>query len=421
MNDEISALRRSRPELEAAYQDDIAQNGLLRTLLLAGPYPGIGRSHPDLYKAFAWRNWQLARQSAGWAGVVLPRTALADAGMTAWRLAVLGAGAVDATILLNNSHWVFDDVHAQYQVALLAISRSPRSEGGVRLSGPYRNLSGYTAARRLVPVEIPTEEFMSWSGNAAFPMFPTLDSVGIFRKLRDHPPLRMARGARSDAPVAGVSLPAGTRCADASACASTRQRRQWGYRLVWEFDSGKDKRLFVRDAGALAASADVDVWPVYPGRTFYLWSPDFGECYASAHRDRAVIPVLQAKRPNGHGNQRSAFSGLPGAWIADPTTLPCLHPRIAVRYTTRSTDRRHVDPVSSSRQCVIDRPSAISASSGRSRGTRRVSLGVTVFHDCGLVRPPGRRAPRQCQHLRQLPCSTGRYREQPHRRPGGPR
>ena len=51
--------------------------------------------------------------------MVLPRSALSAAGSAPWRQAVLDEGAfADVTLLLNNTKWVFDDVHEQYVFSL---------------------------------------------------------------------------------------------------------------------------------------------------------------------------------------------------------------------------------------------------------------------------------------------------------------
>ena len=55
-----------------------------------------------------------------------------------------------------------------------------------------------------------------------------------------------------------------------------------------------------------------------------------------------MTAALQQKRRNGHRNKRSAFSEMPATWIEDPTTLPCLHPRITIRDVTNSTNTRTV-------------------------------------------------------------------------------
>ena len=84
-----------------------------------------------------------------------------------------------------------------------------------------------------------------------------------------------------------------------------------------------------------------DFWPVYTGKSFNLWNPDTGE-YSSSADPETVTAALQRKRRNGHRNKRSAFSEMPAAWIEDPTTLPCLHPRITIRDVTNSTNTRTV-------------------------------------------------------------------------------
>ena len=88
-------------------------------------------------------------------------------------------------------------------------------------------------------------------------------------------------------------------------------------------------------------SGTADFWPVYTGKSFYLWDPDTGEYSASAD-PATVMSALQQKRYNGHKNKRSAFSEMSNSWIENPATLPCLRPRIAVRDTTRSSDTRTV-------------------------------------------------------------------------------
>src|SRR5213078_1119334 len=93
----------------------------------------------DLYKAFAWRFWQLARDK-GWVGVVLPRSALSGSGTAQWRQRLLSDGRVeDATLLLNSGGWVFDDAEPRYTIALLSIRKGGDGERLVRLRGPFNN------------------------------------------------------------------------------------------------------------------------------------------------------------------------------------------------------------------------------------------------------------------------------------------
>ena len=82
-------------------------------------------------------------------------------------------------------------------------------------------------------------------------------------------------------------------------------------------------------------------WKVYKGESFELWTPDTGTYYASAEADK-IARHLQEKRTRSHEHQRSPFSEFSKAWIDDPRTLPCRHPRIAFRDVSRATDTRTV-------------------------------------------------------------------------------
>ena len=364
MNDAIDEMRCSRPDLEALYQSDIDRNDRTRAVLMAGPYPGIGRSHPDLYKAFAWRNWRLARSETGHVGIVLPRTAFADHGMASWRQDMLQRASLHLTTLRNKVHWVFDDVHQQYQIALVSIQNPSSQDRALALLGPFHDLVHYRTGMALPPQQIPVDEFNTWTSNAAVPMLPSDRALRVFRKMRHHPrfdgsttggepPNRINRldtGRYREIPgdtgryreIPGpVPAASGTQRHDRSESVPSGDQSRWESRLIWEFDAGKDKVLFVRDAGAGAMRPGSDFWPVYTGKSFNLWNPDTGE-YSSSADPETVTAALQQKRRNGHRNRRSAFSEMPAAWIEDPDTLPCLRPRIAIRDTARSSDTRTV-------------------------------------------------------------------------------
>lgn len=60
MNASIDRLRAARPDLEVAYQLAIENAERIRAVLRRA-YPKMGAGYTDLYKAFAWRNWQLIR------------------------------------------------------------------------------------------------------------------------------------------------------------------------------------------------------------------------------------------------------------------------------------------------------------------------------------------------------------------------
>jgi hypothetical protein len=101
MNDAIVDFRLQRPDLEAAFEDELENAEEMRSVL-RNTFPELGSGRTDLYKAFAWRNWQLIRQPGGLAGLVLPRTALQSKGSEQWRKTVVREGTFNhVTVLLN--------------------------------------------------------------------------------------------------------------------------------------------------------------------------------------------------------------------------------------------------------------------------------------------------------------------------------
>jgi len=302
---EIARLRRRRKDLVEEYEIAVDEAEQLRCLLLAGPYPGMGQGDPDLYKAFCWRFWQLARDGYS-IGVVLPRSALSAAGSAPWREAVLDGGAFDdVTMLLNTGGWVFDDAEHRYTIALVTIRKGSERSGMINLRGPYVSLSAYRDGLTHPPSEIAASDLRTWSEGVSFPLIPTDQALGIFLKLRRHPRLDAVDG--------------------------------WRARPVTEFHATNDKKLFILDE----EEADDSMWPVYKGASFNIWEPDTGTYYAWAE-PAEITEVLQRKRLRQHRTARSAFAEMPRAWATDPATLPCLHPRIAFRDVTNRTNSRTV-------------------------------------------------------------------------------
>lgn len=299
----VARFESERPDLVEEYERQEEQTRSVRKSLMAGPYPGMGRGDPDFYKAFCWRFWHLVRR-AGWIGVVLPRSALMASGSGAWREAVLSGGRYsDVTVLLNRAGWVFDEAEHRYTIALVSIRKGEGFIGDVRLRGPYPDEESFLAAGE--PAELTAESIREATGYASFPLLPTEQSAGIFRKLREHPSLGADLGA-------------------------------WSARPVTELHATNEKKQMILDP-----SSTDGLWPVYKGASFNLWEPDTGEYYAWADPEE-ITSYLQKKRLRQNKHARSAFSAFPRAWAEDGTTLPCLHARIAFRDIARATDTRTV-------------------------------------------------------------------------------
>jgi hypothetical protein len=302
---ELKALRAARPDLVEEYDVACQEAEAVRRVLLAGPYPGMGSGDPDLYKAFCWRFWQLARFN-GAIGVVLPRSALSAAGSAPWRLEVLDHGAfADVTMLLNTGGWVFDDAEHRYTIGLVSIRRGDDFAGELVLRGPFASLRSYVDGRVRAGTPFAADDFKGWSDGASFPLIPSADAAGVFRQLRSHPRIDSGEGG-------------------------------WVCRPTTEFHATNDKKHFDFDP------VDTDgLWPVYKGASFNIWEPDTEVYYAWADPNE-VVPVLQEKRRRSACRARSPFVGFPPAVVNDPDTLPCWSPRIAFRDIARATDTRTV-------------------------------------------------------------------------------
>ncbi|MGW9642436.1 Eco57I restriction-modification methylase domain-containing protein [Streptomyces albidoflavus] len=300
---ETSRIRTERPDLAEEYKRQTEVMQTVKTALAAGPYPGLTAGRPDLYKAFAWRMWDLVR-TGGHIGVVLPRKALEASGMKDWRQAVLHeATFTDVTTLTNTARWVFDDVHPQYTVGLIAM-RAERAKVQGRtlpLRGPFHDLASFKTGIKASTDGLSVDDLLSWSDPAAFPLLPDASALRVFLAIRKHPRLD------EDAPG-------------------------WSVRGLRELNTTDDKKHFVlqeRDG----------LWPVYKGESFERWNPETGTVYAWADPNH-IKGVLQARRAKQIRLKRSAFYRMSPDWAVDPKTLPCVAPRIAWRDVARATDSR---------------------------------------------------------------------------------
>lgn len=304
MNRRIEEIRQTRPDLAAEERREEGAIQQLRNALQVGPYPELGRGHPDLYKAFAWRFLQLT-QASGTIGVVLPRSSLSAAGSAEWREEVLEQGSFhELTILINRAGWVFDDAEHRYTIGLVSIHKGVPNV--LRLRGPFRSLDDYRDGVLRQPIEFSGEDFAEQSSGAALPLLPTPASGEIFASMRRQPRLDS-----SDQP--------------------------WRFRPVQgDFNSTTGKKFFELDPETIDG-----LWPVYGGASFNLWTPDTGEYYAWADPE-VVLPELLRRFRKGNRNKRSAFSELDPELTNEAENLPCMRPRISYRKITRSTDTRTV-------------------------------------------------------------------------------
>jgi hypothetical protein len=296
----VAELRRKRADLLPSLENEISNAAAFRKVLLAGPFPGLGTGDVDLYRVFAWRNWQLSRPG-GRVGAVFPRSLLNAAGNAKWRDVVLSSAAVSVVTLTNSAEWVFVGVDGRYSFTLVDIDKDAMRVGEVDLCGPFYSRAEFDTGR-LASGRLSAELLRRSAAGASFPQLPDSGSVEVFAQLR--------RSPRFD----DVSLP-------------------WEFRPVAEFHATNDRSVF--DSGGKAAGR----WPVYGGSSFNTWDPDAGEPYAWAD-PAAVRSALQEKRQRQIKLKSSAFFGMGEEWASSEKTLPCMGPRVVFRDVTNATNTR---------------------------------------------------------------------------------
>lgn len=289
------------PDLAAEIDRDVTANEGLRKSLIAGPYEGIGKGDPDLYQAFAWRNWDLINEG-GRTAFVAPRSLVSEAGAAAWRDSVFDNGEFeDVTLLSNTGRWVFD-IHPQYTVAMITIRKLGHPGDRVNLSGPFHSRKEFLTGPQGGAASFDPQEFRKWGTGAAFPILSNAKDGEVYLQMKRHP--------RFDLDTPDLRI-----------------------RAHREFDSSMDKRFFRLD------EVPDGYWPLYKGESFDLWNPDTGKYYGGVD-PKQVLPYLVSKRENQSTLRSSAFSLYPKSWISDNTTLPILHSRIAIRKITNRTNTR---------------------------------------------------------------------------------
>ena len=300
--------RRQRPDLVSIYEKEVAESDLLRKVLTSGPFPGMGTGDADVYKAFAWRFWDLAEKDAGRIGVVLPRSAWSARGSRELRVEVFTLGSIaDITFLLNRGGWVFDDAEHRYTIALASFGHGGDGETpSIPMRGPFASPSRYAEGLRRPAVVFTAKDVLTWTDSAALPLLPSEESGEVFLQLRKEPRLDLNDG------------------------------KSWLARPYAELHATGEKKLM-----KFGVSQPAGFWPVFKGESFDIWENDTGSYYGWADPEK-VKSVLQEKRLRSAKLARSAYKGFPPQLLRDERTLACNFARIAFRDVARATDTRTV-------------------------------------------------------------------------------
>ena len=306
---EMADLRSRYPDLVAEWeQRRVALEGM-RLALLRGPFPGMGTGDPDLYKAFAWRNWHLLRRN-GRLGIVLPLSPWVTQGSSEWRREVIASGLVEVGFFSNIGGWVFPEVNPGYRVTTTVVTRRPDA-AVIRVSGPFRNLVELEGAE--VSTEISSAAVLASDPDACLPTFSGPRDVALWSHLIKFPGLGDGRlsGSRTD-----------IRSAPATEIHAT--------------NDGK------KDGGPQLFLTEIPNTPVYNHLNVgeFFFDPDAGE-FAQANLEE-VATWAQGLRSRTHTRRDSPFSIRPVSWSQDKSTLPLLHPRIAIRDVVHASNPRKV-------------------------------------------------------------------------------
>lgn len=313
----IAQMSAARPDLVAQLAREKSAAESARQVVMAGPYPGLGSAHPDLYQAFCWRNWQSVT-STGRIGMVVPRGALAGSGAMAWRTEIYEHGEfTDVVVLVNNKSWVFG-IHPQFTVALVSLRKG--AAGSVYLRGPFRSLEELTVGAAKPAVPVPASEFRKFASGGAFPQLPSSDAAAVYRQMRLAPRFDDPSHSWKCAPVQG------------------------------DLNATTHKPYFVpRSSTSL---------PVWAGKNFNRWQPDTGaDPYAWADPEGAgrFIQGRDERRAEAvaNGGRRARTQTQDGqlalSVVSEPQDTPeapaaVSNPgvRLAFRCIARATDRRTV-------------------------------------------------------------------------------
>jgi hypothetical protein len=281
----ISHLRKSRPDIEAQFQEEIREKESIKLCLIRGPYPGVGSSHIDLYAIFAWRNFQMLRRG-GYVSLVLPRSAWSGSSLGEWRKEIFSSASLTSlTLLANEKQWIFAQVDGRYVVSLSTIQK--RKSELMRISGPFFSAEDFKLEpQKALPIEV--AEVSRWSKNFALPNLPSPDCFDAFVQMKKSPDF-----------VSSASK--------------------------FKFTQGDFNSTTHKDRFTTGVPDEIHAVPVLNGGSINIWQPDFGKPYGKA--DEALVAWIRSqylsKNPLAH-------------------SVPIDRARIAIRQITNSTNRRTV-------------------------------------------------------------------------------
>lgn len=185
------------PEMYLEFQREQEFSKIFRIALNSGPYPGMGSGDPDLYKAFAWRFYDLCRND-GFIGLVLPHSIWNTKGSSEWRRRILAKVEAEITLVSNADEWVFENVNVGYKFSFLA-GKKVDSSGALSIKGFYSDRTTFFAGRA-ESSNINPRLVLDADENAALPSISNTKELNLWAKLLSYPVIGDGRleGSRND-------------------------------------------------------------------------------------------------------------------------------------------------------------------------------------------------------------------------------
>jgi hypothetical protein len=281
------------------YSDALATLEASRQVLRKRFDLGVGDT--DLYKAFGWVALELLKGKAGRLGFVLPKTAFSAAGLAGWRRALQSKGSIEhLTFIVNSGQWAFP-IHPQYSIALVSFATTPNLD--LHLFGPVHSREEFAALGDKPAVILPKDSSLNFTESASIPVLKDQHTADILVKMRTSPNLKDWEGGK--------------------------------FRTVNDFHATADRSTFDHGPGP-------GRWPVFAGKTFNIWEPDFGVLFAEADPEIALAE-LKNKLLRQQKLKSSAFFGLSISKDLNGHH-PAEGPRIAYRSVTNPTNSRTIIP-----------------------------------------------------------------------------
>jgi hypothetical protein len=295
----MATLRRKRSDLVALWEQERSESEKMRDALRG--LPGMNTGHPDLFRAFTWRFFQLAVQDNGRIGVVLPGDAFKIAGGSDVRQQLAEACSnLSPQMLTNKAGWLFDDVDFRKMIAFLSATVRPNGETIFHLTPEFHDRATWDQRDPNESRKVSIESLRRYSPSLVVPLLPRTSSFGILEQFMQSPTV--------------INHP------------TIRVRRVYA-----DFETSKHDKQYWHDD---KAAGD---WPVYAGESFEIWAPDTGSYYAftdgKAIQEAAHNKWLRA--PRG-----SPYAELPMSWRQKAENHPIYSPRIAFRDVTNRTNTR---------------------------------------------------------------------------------